>query len=451
MKLDRNRPFDTIEDPSPGPPHKYIQDGIRFDVNGDPIPADALESQTLLSEIGLNNFKCFECQTLPLGVLTLLTGHNAAGKSSSIQGLLLLSELSSRGNDAASISLNNERINIGSFGELTNDKLGEKVITLSVSLAKIPDNTFKEQILINLEFVFEHKVKNVESVIQLSQVKLCHENETDIVELSDADSLTNIDFSSHDSFRIYFRELLYKLKNIIYLSAERETLQDVFPKVTKAHAIHADVGSKGVFASWWFDISADEEIDERKLCPSEKANTLRKQVNAWLGTIFPGAQVNTVQIKNTNLVKLELRISDHQEWKRPGNIGYGISYTFPIIVAALLAENGQVLIVDSPEAHLHPMGQSKMGQFLSAMANAGLQVIIETHSDHLLNGIRVAVKEDIISCNEVQIYFFENNIDHTETLESTVKQININSKAKLSDWPDGFFDQNEKDLSRLIR
>ena len=92
---------------------------------------------------------------------------------------------------------------------------------------------------------------------------------------------------------------------------------------------------------------------------------------------------------------------------RATNVGFGLSYVFPVIVAALAARAGDLLIIENPEAHIHPKGQMRLGQLLSLAAASGVQVVIETHSDHVLNGIRLAVHERKISHEIVRLHFFE--------------------------------------------
>ena len=78
---------------------------------------------------------------------------------------------------------------------------------------------------------------------------------------------------------------------------------------------------------------------------------------------------------------------------RPTNMGFGVSYALPVITAGLLAPAGSLLVVENPEAHLHPAGQSRVGRFLAHLAASGVQVVAETHSDHVLNGVRLAAVE----------------------------------------------------------
>src|SRR5258708_39648245 len=105
-------------------------------------------------------------------------------------------------------------------------------------------------------------------------------------------------------------------------------------------------------------------------------------------------------------LNLPILLSEIGVWYRPANVRYGLTYAFPIIVALLAAEDDQIVVIDSPEAHLHPSAQSQMGQLLARFAAAGVQILVETHSDHLLNGARLAVKGGVLPHSEMQIHFF---------------------------------------------
>jgi predicted ATPase len=138
-------------------------------------------------------------------------------------------------------------------------------------------------------------------------------------------------------------------------------------------------------------------------------------------------------------------MTDIDAWRRPANVGYGFTYVFPILIALLTAKEGQLLIIDSPEAHLHPSAQSQMGRMLGIFAATGVQIIVETHSDHLLNGARLAVKSGNLSPSELVIHFFTGITEKGHGVVSP----SIDKNGQLSDWPEGFFDQSEKDLTQL--
>ena len=112
-----------------------------------------------------------------------------------------------------------------------------------------------------------------------------------------------------------------------------------------------------------------------------------------------------------------------------------------------MAEPSTMLIVENPEAHLHPAGQSRVGEFLALVAAAGVQVVLETHSDHVLNGVRKSVRRKIIGNNDVHIHFFARG---SELGSNIVTKPQISVDGGIDTWPEGFFDQFERDLEELF-
>jgi predicted ATPase len=129
-------------------------------------------------------------------------------------------------------------------------------------------------------------------------------------------------------------------------------------------------------------------------------------------------------------------------------MGFGVTYALPVVTAALLAPSDSLLLVENPEAHLHPSGQSAVGAFLARVASDGVQVILETHSDHVINGIRRAISADyVLPASDVAIHFFRAD----EGDNPSVVKIDVQPRGDLSEWPEGFFDQMDADLAALAR
>jgi predicted ATPase len=133
---------------------------------------------------------------------------------------------------------------------------------------------------------------------------------------------------------------------------------------------------------------------------------------------------------------------------RATNVGFGISYTLPVVVAVLAARPGDLILLEAPEAHLHPRGQSRLGQLLARAASGGVQVIAETHSDHVINGVRVAVHDGLIPPEMAGFLYFHWD-PNAEEGTPVVRRVLVDSDGRLEDWPEGFFDQIENDLSNL--
>ena len=89
-----------------------------------------------------------------------------------------------------------------------------------------------------------------------------------------------------------------------------------------------------------------------------------------------------------------------------------------------------------------------MGFFLGVMANSGIKIVVETHSDHIINCIQIAVAEIKINNELVTINFFSHQENSTQP---EVQPIKLKEKGELTDWPKGFFDQTQLDYSHLIR
>ena len=252
---------------------------------------------------------------------------------------------------------------------------------------------------------------------------------------------------STGSARVQASRLRTTLLTIVCeIGPTRLVRQEIFPAPDDADPAHAAVGEEGQFGPWWYVRTADNEIPTERRHPGDSSITLRAQVDAWLNHLFPGAAANAEAIATGSYARLEFKIGRTGGWSRPANIGYGLSYAFPIIVALLSARSGQVIIIDSPEAHLHPRAQSKMGSMLARFAAAGVQILIESHSDHLLSGARLAVRDKVLHPDELGIHFFSSNFEQGG--HGIVSPV-VDAQGRLSDWPEGFFDQAEVDLIAL--
>lgn len=368
----------------------------------------------MIKNIRLKNFKCFEHLSLPLSSLTLMTGFNAAGKSTVLQSLLLMVQ-ALRSNDHASlINLNGSLVQLGTPGEVIRENSDTGEVSIEVK-------TEGEDLCWTLGLDSKSSDLKYRNFLKL---------------------ITAPDNQNSKIIKI--------LKDTIFISAVRQIGLESFPSPEQS-PVMANVGIHGEYAPWFFQGYDDYEIPVNKRHPDAKQEvTLRRQYIAWAGSIFPGTEANAKRIGEwSDLIELGLRV-DQGEYRRPSNIGYGISYVFPILISGLLAQPGQILIIDSPEAHLHPRGQSHMGRFLAHMAQAGVQVIVETHSDHLLNGVRLAVKEQVISPDKVGLHFFRNSDPVDGKGPARVVSPVLDSHGALDSWPDGFFDQSDKDMASLM-
>jgi predicted ATPase len=182
---------------------------------------------------------------------------------------------------------------------------------------------------------------------------------------------------------------------------------------------------------------------------AKEGNGITENIKEWLRVISPGIDFKYESDHHTDIGRTEF--NGH----RPVHVGFGLSYVLPIIVSVLIHSSqladkkikSAMLLVENPEAHLHPSGQTGMGELLALAASCGVQVILETHSDHLLNGVRIAVKNKKIPCGDARCFFFKAQNNEAPVM---VSRISIDEYGMMDYWPDGFFDETEKSLMILV-
>lgn len=366
----------------------------------------------MLSSLTLKNFKPFENQSFSLKPLTLLTGLNSTGKSSVLQSLLLLRQSCLRDDllDRVGLVLNGDLVSIGTGKDALFKRAKEDVITFEIGM----NNDIKGT------WIFD-----------------C-DRQSDIMRIS---TLSIADAAVYDSG--LFND------NFHYLKAERIAPRNYFQMSDFQVRQHQQIGSQGEFTAHFLSINEYAKIPHHQLShPSAQSDSLKSQVEAWLGEISPGTRIDIGLHSAMDLVNLQCSYEDNNSY-RLTNVGFGIIYILPIIVAILSAASDTLILLENPEAHLHPRGQSKMGELIALAASCGIQIILETHSDHVLNGIRKAVKYKKLEADKVQINYFERYLKKGQPTTEIITP-RIYQSGGIDRWPDGFFDQAEKDLMDLL-
>jgi predicted ATPase len=383
----------------------------------------------MITQIHLRHFKCFEKLDLPLGKFTLLTGHNSAGKTSIIQSMLFLRQNLVKGNHTNVFSLNGTSVSLGTFREVLDDLSGRDKFEIGVS-------TEKQEI--EIDFESEDKTSLQANIMEIR----ISENEEQ--ETFEKDDIVSLLFGKQGVNGKDISQERATLKNILHVSTER-----IGPQVSYSAPVddtNMGLGAKGENTAWYLSKNGEQDVS-KSLCDAGTPPTLHRQAAFWFAHFFPNATFNVEQFKGslgTPAVELKFRSTPKGAWHSPVNVGYGFTHLLPVIVGGLGVQPGNLLIIENPEAHLHPSAQTEIGIFLAKVAAAGAQVIVETHSDHVLNGVRLAVKKGALSPSDLQIHYF--NPRNTQPRWVTPM---ISADGALDSWPKGFFDQLEKDLDQL--
>jgi predicted ATPase len=237
--------------------------------------------------------------------------------------------------------------------------------------------------------------------------------------------------------------------NFIYISADRygpKNSSDI--KFTRDNF---DVGIYGEFAFAEFDRLIDtpiSNIDLAKMITSDDKDkfTVGEVLKASMQRICPDFQIATQKVPEMDKVTTKYS-SSMGENIRPTNVGFGFSCMFPIVLAGVCLEKGSTLVVENPEVHLHPKAQSFLAQFLTQVSASGVQVIIETHSDHIINGIRVFTKHNPSFAGKGIINSISKDDKKGQPKVTTIK---LDKHGRFDSIEEGFFDQIQNDLMELF-
>jgi predicted ATPase len=378
----------------------------------------------VISELHLKSFKCFETLDLPLRPLTLLTGENGGGKSSVIQALGLLSQTIQTREWGRSLSFEGPDLALGSVADVLNHQSARIHLTLGITTEAG-----------HITWLFQAEDRSALSIEVKSATVDGHDHDLQ-------DTTQPVRWMLPVGLDV--EQIIDSLRRLNWITAERTGPREVLP-LRDRHE-HMRVGYRGELAAGLLYWNAAQEIDSR-LCVSGFPPTLFHQVRARMQEIFPGCDLRVTQIEGVNAVALRFRLDSRSEFHRPQNVGFGLSQLFPVIVALLAADAGDVLIIENPEVHLHPRAQQMIGEVAAQFAQAGRQVILESHSDHVLNGVRLAVKKQVIAPQNVALHFFS----HPKPGELRVPLTpSLDADGRLDVWPEGFFDQFENALAELI-
>jgi len=367
----------------------------------------------MLQEIKFTNFKCFDSLELACAPLTLLCGLNGMGKSSVLQALLVLRQ------SALSGELDDGRLVLG--GELTDLGTGKDVLFEDAETEIVGFELRDPDVPVPCRLAFDYS--------------------------RDANQLSG-EPPDLGEWSARWKEIPPLGGGLIYVNAER-----IGPRKTYDHsevfARRGNLGTRGEYAwnyihAWQNEVM--EPADPR--CPDLPDRRLLEAVNHWLQEVSPGAHLQLEAVQKADAVIAGF------SFDRPGdvatrpyrttNVGFGLSYTLPVLVA-LLAPAGSLCLIENPEAHLHPRGQTRLAELAVRASLAGVQVMVETHSDHFVDGVRIAVRDALIRPDQVALHYFERPRGKT-----VVTSPRIDAEGRLSSWPEGFFDQHEKNLARLL-
>ncbi|MGL4852635.1 MAG: DUF3696 domain-containing protein [Phocaeicola sp.] len=375
----------------------------------------------MITKLSLRNIKSHRDTTIELNNLTLLTGVNSSGKTTLMQALLLLRQSHLKNRLTDGLELNDELVEIGISSDI---------------FYKMAKNQ-------EMEIAFYH---NDEAFSFKYDMSFQNSNTNFVKKLAYSANATAEKLNTISIFNTQFQ----------YVSASRIGGESIFKKkdyeVENLKQVSKSFGRGELAAQYLLKYGTDECMDLIDGINS----TLEEEVMKWENRISPRITFSIIDDKSGNIIiKYGYESSDSSvkyiDNISAENMGFGISYSFSLLVALLSAKPGAVVLIENPEAHLHPQAQSEIAKLISLVAQNGVQVIIETHSDHILNGVLVNCKRyeqegKGIDKSNVAIYYMQGKDKDHATI---TQKIEVLKDGAIDYQPDGFFDRDEKDAFYL--
>ncbi len=434
----------------------------------------------MLKKIHIENFKSLKNVDVPCAGLNLLMGINGAGKSSFVQVLRLLDIA------ADHIEALLQKICAEDFGGGVEFKdiqysYGTQSPTISVSFGDDKGGHYELERVLDDDDVDERPgiidlhhpeyIKTLTAYLDMWELEARRDNGIDVSqeeirnaqengERASAEVQERILLDEHAAVDVYKR-LWHGAR---FVDSFRQKPVDI-----------REGGTYNRIPFIFFDDSHDSR-DIRKFA-SEGQNTIEflykisqtvegshliEDVNKCLDWVSPGARLDIeekrVGTHEYYVTTFDYGVNGDRRLFKPQNVGFGLNDILPVLVTLLTAKKGSIIVIENPEAHLHPRGQAEIGKLIAETASRGVQVFIETHSDHVINGIRVAVKKGVLKPSDVNIAFFErkeHDVVDDEGKESreiftTVRDIKVDENGSLSEYPEDFMDEWNNQLMRLL-
>jgi predicted ATPase len=395
-----------------------------------------------LTEISVSGFKSFVEETrIHLGSLTILAGGNSSGKSSIMQPLLLMKQTIEAPYDPGALLLDGPNINFSSgeqFIPIAHHLLDRPAV-IAVELG-IDSHIESRAGFMRSTFTWSIEkgiaIKSQRCRSQVFKVDITLLPEMTSEEISQASPFYQRDMAPEQlrlvRERCFLKVVEYDLSNPRYTGILRAMihvrgLRGNPERIYKTAAISSSVFI-GQFENYVASIiNKFQKENPEQLIKIQEA--LKK-----LGL------TDIVQTQRLNDTQIELRVgrvlgqADPTDTVNIADVGLGVSQVLPVIVALLVAEPGQLVYIEQPEIHLHPLAQIALSEIFADAANRGVRVVVETHSELFLLGIQSLVAEGKLDPKEVKLHWFTRNPDGS----SKVTSAELDTAGAFGDWPQDF-------------
>ncbi|MED4454874.1 DUF3696 domain-containing protein [Metabacillus fastidiosus] len=433
----------------------------------------------MINSFEIKNFKGYEgINDFELNGITIVSGTNNSGKSSLLQAIYLITQ--NKTINCPVLALD-EEIGLGGFSDILN-KTASNYDTIELSFGmddELIENTMFNYLHVRLAYKNAHTFEKLEVFDLGDDPVLDHmlvEYELDDERIYQL-TLQLMDISSGYIYSVSGeKDKGYCYLNgitpepILYFDNEFKTkdiCSDVFDQIRKVlseinksniHYIkafrmndfteknvsnHRNIGISGQYTAEIIELKWNQNMDfvDKNGIPYKFSSLFDYWVQTLLGEEY---KIRSKVLDKGKFKIIIEEISSGLEFEL-SQVGFGISQILPILTMILTSKRNDMILIENPEVHLHPKLQALFVDLCVFALKHNRKLVIETHSEHIINRVRLNIKKDQRLLEKINILFFEKNqgsIQYTD--------IEISEDGKIDYWPKGFFDQSYHDLLGLI-
>lgn len=453
----------------------------------------------MLNSVRLRNFKSFEDSgDTTIKPITLLCGPNSSGKSSIFKSLLLLKQSFENNSSTNFATLNGSLTRNGDMSDIVRRNSGSAFTigsTFKIQHPKKQYTNLKDDVLSYKDLI---KVITGASYKHSEQTPISVAAEYTFTEYMDTNVLSGLSITlTYNNRKVSFvliknKDLSDRSYNLVVegLSEKPLDIKDCICYFEGLKVVNAYVNDppQGESISLYLDalktvtrcvtglfrsithVSPLRGVPRRCYIDYDKntedisvAATIQDNLETDLYTMLPNQSrgnynfITALNAWSTYLGLGEIKCTQDNHYvstitvndSNIEDVGFGVSQVLPILVDGLLAKSGSTLLIEQPEIHLHPRMQMMLADFLIAMSRLGKILIVETHSDHIINRIVRRCVEDTSGklCNKIAFYY----IDKNEGISNIYRDITVHPINGLVNAPEGYFTQFSAEVMEIAK
>jgi len=432
----------------------------------------------MLQRLKFTNFKSWPSADLACGRITGIFGTNSSGKTSLIQFLLLLKQTKNATDPAISLELNDDLVQLGAIedaihrhdesrsidieasfelaaslflkdpsGRSTSEIASGRNLKMSASIAvkrNAPTATFLEYSLGNASFRLAPKNDDLSKFDLTSEANSEGQSQFNFIRTQGRPWQLPGPVKTYrfpDQARVYFQNSGFlgdleaafegELDKTFYLGPLRETPKRDY---LWARSRPSDVGLRGEKAIDAI-LAATDAGETRNLKSRSHLKPFQEMIAYWLKEMGLIESFQVAEIaKGSNRWQARLTTRPSASSVLLTDVGFGVSQVLPVITLLQYVPENSTVILEQPEIHLHPLAQAALADvIIQAAMHRNVQVILESHSEHILLRLQRRIAEEKIAASDVKLYFCD-----APKGVSTLNPLEVDLLGNIRNWPDKF-------------